>query len=197
MKALENIKSKISELENQKEVLQTEIAELSTAIEDSFEDLLLGRVDESTIDKAKDVYESKTKELQRVTELLERAKIARKKLAIEKIVPFARDNRQKKVAAIQAKYDKQIEAVRKARAAFLSELATLGKIKQEVGGVNQEFNDVLRDMGEQPHVYGAAISETVIIPNGWTREKDATGASEDTQKQVYASGNVPSWAAVE
>jgi len=193
VKELETIKNKIKELEDKKQTLSKELAELSQAIEDSFEDLLLGKVDEATIDAAKEKYEALSEKIKKTDEYLQRAKVVRKKLAVEKVIPFAKENRKKKLEEIQQRYDNQAEAVRKARNAFLQELAKLGKIKNEVGGINAEMNSILVDLGEKTETYGATIQEKPVISGGWTDVADCLGIEELTQKQVY-SGNIPAWA---
>lgn len=95
MKEFETIKTKIKELENKKESLSLELAELSKAIEQSFEDLLLGKVDEKTIDQAKAKFEAIQSDIVRNEEYIQRAKAVRKKLAAEKFIPFAKEKRQK------------------------------------------------------------------------------------------------------
>ncbi|MEG8975389.1 hypothetical protein U8Y98_01585 [Priestia megaterium] len=195
MKEIETIKSKIVELEAKNEELSAELEELSKAIESSVEDLLLGKVDEKTIDKAKEFYEAKTAELKKNEEYIQRAKAVRKKLAVEKFVPFAKENRKKRTKQVQDKYEEQAEVVLQAKKAFLQELAKLGQIKREVGSVNSEYNQTLKDMGEQPSVYGVAINEKpVFSPEGWTHEQDCLGVQELVQQRVYA-GIVPQWAA--
>lgn len=194
MKEIETIKSKINELEAKKEKLTEELSELSAAIEASFEDLIQGKVDEETIEKAKAFHEEKTSELAKTEEFLQRAKAARKKLALEKIVPFAKDKREKRKKEIQERYDKQVKAVHEARNAFLRELAKLGQIRNEIGNANNEYNQLMSDMGEATTPYGAAISETAVISQGWTTDDKATGVNENTQIMTYKSGNVPNFA---
>lgn len=191
MKELETIKTKIGELEAKREALSAELGELSQAINDSFEDLLLGTVDEKTIDQAKEKFESLSAELAKTEEYIQRANAVRKKLAVEKFIPFAKGKRTERTAEIQAKYDEQIKAVHQARKAFLDELAALGKIRKEVGSANQEFNDIMRSIGEEPSVYGTAIQERAVIGGEWTTEAKALGINENTQRQIYSSGNVP------
>ncbi|MFE4522003.1 hypothetical protein ACFRCQ_07570 [Cytobacillus firmus] len=191
MKEIEAIKNKIVELETKKKELAAEIAEISKAIEDSFEDLLLGKVDEKTIDQAKELFEEKTEELRKTEEYIQRAKIARRKFAFEKVIPFAKDKREKQVQEAQKKYNDQVKNVHKARAAFLEELAKLGKVRGDVGKANSEFNQMLVDMGESPQQYGATLTEKPIVSGGWTNEKECLGVAENVQKSVYSSGNIP------
>lgn len=191
MKELETIKTKIAELEAKKEALTAELGELSQAIHDSFEDLLLGKVDEATIDAAKGKFEALSAELTKTEEYIQRANAVRKQLAVAKFIPFAKENRQKRTAEIQAKYDEQIKAVHQARKAFLDELAALGKIRKEVSSANDEFNSIMRDIGEEPSAYGTAIQERAVIGGEWTTEAAALGIKENTQRQIYSSGIVP------
>ncbi|WEA43812.1 hypothetical protein [Priestia aryabhattai] len=193
MKEIDTIKSKIVELETKKEALTEELAELTKAIEDSFEDLLLGNVEEKTIDKAKAKFEELSAELKKNEEYIQRAKAVRKKLAVEKVIPFAKEKREKRQKEIQERYDKQVKVVHEARNAFLRELANLGQIRNEIGAVNSEYNQLLSDMGEAKTPYGSAIREVVVIPNGFTTDEKATGINELIQKQTYSSGNVPSF----
>ncbi|MFE4047235.1 hypothetical protein [Priestia sp. YIM B13490] len=194
MKEIETIKSKIVELETKKEKLTEELGELSKAIEVNFEDLIQGKVDEETIEKAKAFNEEKASELAKTEEYIVRAKAARKKLAHEKMIPFAKQKREKRQKEIQERYDKQVKAVHEARNAFLRELANLGQIRNEIGAVNSEYNQLLSDMGEGKTPYGSAIREVVVIPNGFTPDDKATGINELIQKQTYSSGNVPAFA---
>jgi len=193
MKEIDTIKSKIVELETKNEALTEELAELTKAIEDSFEDLLLGNVEEKTIDKAKAKFEELSAELKKNEEYIQRAKAVRKKLAVEKVIPFAKEKREKRQKEIQERYDKQVKVVHEARNAFLRELANLGQIRNEIGAVNSEYNQLLSDMGEAKTPYGSAIREVVVIPNGFTTDEKATGINELIQKQTYSSGNVPSF----
>ena len=193
MKEIDTIKSKIVELETKNEALTEELAELTKAIEDSFEDLLLGNVEEKTIDKAKAKFEELSAELKKNEEYIQRAKAVRKKLAVEKVIPFAKEKREKRQKEIQERYDKQVKVVHEARNAFLRELANLGQIRNEIGAVNSEYNQLLSDMGEAKTPYGSAVREVVVIPNGFTTDEKATGINELIQKQTYSSGNVPSF----
>lgn len=196
MKELENIKAKISELENKKETLSTEIAELSQAVNDSFEDLLLGKVDDKTIDKAKEKYKSLTEELEKTEEYIQRAKAVRKKLAFEKFIPFAKEKRKKKLDGIQKRYDEKAQEVIVARNELLKQLAELGQIKNEVKGENAKFNNVMIELGESPDNYGSAINERKIhSPENYTKEFECLGLKVETQEIVYKDGNVPQWVA--
>lgn len=193
MKEIDTIKSKFVELETKNEALTEELAELTKAIEDSFEDLLLGNVEEKTIDKAKAKFEELSAELKKNEEYIQRTKAVRKKLAVEKVIPFAKEKREKRQKEIQERYDKQVKVVHEARNAFLRELENLGQIRNEIGAVNSEYNQLLSDMGEAKTPYGSAIREVVVIPNGFTTDEKATGINELIQKQTYSSGNVPSF----
>jgi len=196
MKELETIKAKISELENKKETLSTEIAELSQAINDSFEDLIQGKVDEKTLDKAKEKYKSLTTELEKTEEYIQRAIAVRKKLASEKFIPFAKERREKKIKEGQERYEKQADVVRQSIKNLLQEQAKLGQIRNEtVSKANNEFNDVMIALGENPDIYGLPIHEVTVISNGYTADKDAIGVNEKIQKSTYSSGKVPHWAA--
>jgi chromosome segregation ATPase len=190
MKEIETIKNKIVELESKKEALSAELQGLSQAINDSFEDLLLGKVEEKTIDQAKEKFESLSAEVQKTDEYIQRAKSVRKKLAFEKVIPFAKDKRQKAAAEIQSRYNDQIKAVHEARAAFLEQLAALGKIRNEVGGVNAEYSSLIADMGETSSPYGISIQERPIVSGGWSKPSETLGLDEATQRQAY-SGVVP------
>ncbi|MBY0098671.1 hypothetical protein [Mesobacillus maritimus] len=195
MREVETIKAKIEELESKKEQLSTELAALSEAIENSFEDLLLGKVDNKTIDQAKAKFEELQAEIVKTDEYIQRAKAVRKKLAREKLIPFAKQKRQKAAAEVQAKYNKQVEVVHGARVAFLEELAKLGRIKNEVGGINTEYSSLVNDIGEEVSYYDKAILDErkVHSPENYTKEIDCIGLKVETQVSVYASGNVPNW----
>jgi DNA repair exonuclease SbcCD ATPase subunit len=195
MKLFENekltkVNERIKELEDKKAALQSEMNEILEAIEKTIESYALGDVDEQDVEKAKELLEVKTNEIKEIDELIQRVKAVRKSVALES-VPFVKEARAKKVEAIQKRYDEQATKVIEARNAFLRELAELGRVAKEVGSVNAEFNNVMRELGEQPARFGAAINERTIISGGWTREEDCLGVEENLQKQVYKSGVIP------
>jgi DNA repair exonuclease SbcCD ATPase subunit len=181
MKLFENekltkVNERIKELEDKKAAVQGEMNEILEAVEKTIESYAIGDVDEQDVEKAKELLEVKTNEINEIDELIQRVKAVRKSVALES-VPFVKEARAKKV----------IEA----RNAFLRELAELGRVAKEVGSVNAEFNNVMRELGEQPARFGAAINEKTIISGGWTREEDCLGVEENLQKQVYKSGVIP------
>src|SRR4051794_22566474 len=104
MSQFETIKTKLNELEAKRDQLSGELQELSQAINDSFEDLLLGKVDEKTIDQAKERFEAVQAEIVKNEDLIQRAIVVRKKLAREQVIPFAKEKRAKATATTQAKY---------------------------------------------------------------------------------------------
>ncbi|MGD6841248.1 hypothetical protein ACQCVH_01900 [Bacillus infantis] len=190
---LEAVKSKIAELEAKKKELERQVVEITQAIENSIEDLLIGRVSEEDVENVKELLNDKQKELSKTTELLERAYAIKKKLAVEKFVPFAKERRKKKIADIQERYDEQVEVVRKAIRNLLHEQAKLGQIKAEIGEANAEYNETLSKLGLPTETYGSMINEIVVIPEGITKDEDAIGIKEKIQKETYKSGNVPKW----
>ncbi|MGX6441864.1 hypothetical protein ACWM35_01355 [Neobacillus sp. K501] len=195
MKLFENekftkVNERIKELESKKAAVQGEINEILTAVEKSIEAYALGEVDEKDVKKAEQLLQEKTKEIADLEEMIQRVKGVRKSVAIES-VPFVKEARKKKVEAIQKKYDSKIPEVIAARNEFLKQLAELGRIAKEVGGVNSEFNSIMVELGEKPSVYGSAIDERAVISGGWTLEKDCLGVEENLQLRVYKSGVVP------
>lgn len=193
MKELEAVKSKIEELETKQSELTNAVIELTQAIDESVEQLLVGVVSEEDVEQAKELLSEKQEELAKTTELLQRAYAVKKRLAVEKFIPFAKERREKKIADIQDRYDKQVKVVREAVRNLLREQAKLGQIKSEIGEANAEFNKTLSDLDLPTETYGKAINEIVVIPNGYTIDKDAIGVNEQIQKATYSSGIVPHW----
>jgi len=191
---LEAVKSKIQELENKQDELTNQVIELTQAIEDSTEQLLLGIVSESDVEQAKVLLNDKKSELAETTELLQRAYAVRKKLAVEKFVPFAKEHREKRLKEIQSRYDNKVESVIAARNELLKQLAELGQIKNEIGNVNQEYNKTLFDLGIPTEKYGRTINERkVYSPKDYTPEELCLGLKTETQERAYSSGRVPAW----
>lgn len=191
---LEAVKRKIAELETKKTELERQVSEITQAIENSIEDLLIGRVSEEDVENVKELLSEKQKELAETTELLQRAYAIKRKLAVEKFVPFAKERRKKKIEAIQERYDEQVQNVISARKKFLKELSELGRIKNEVSSVNGEFDATMYDLGEKPSIYGLNINERKIhSPMDYTKEELCIGLKVETQEQVYSNGKVPDW----
>ncbi|MGP4073971.1 hypothetical protein ACTWQB_15695 [Piscibacillus sp. B03] len=190
---LKAVKNKIQELESKKSKVFSEIQEIKDTIDESIEYLLIGKISEEDIEKAKNLLEEKEEELKETDSMLQKAYQARNKLAREKFIPFAKERRKKNIQEIQTKYDRKIQDVQKARNEFLKQLAELGQIKQEVGKANDEFNSVLNELGLESETYGSTIKERVVVPIRFTSDKDAIGVKEQVQKQTYSSGNVPHW----
>ncbi|KXH87371.1 hypothetical protein [Sporosarcina sp. HYO08] len=187
---LEKINARLKEVEAKRDAIQSEVDEIEAALSQSVALYAMGEVDEKDIQAAKQLLHEKKIEFAEVEEMISRIRAVRKTVAIESI-PFVKESRKKKVAAIQKKYVDQIEHVHKARAKFLEELAALGKIKNEVGSINFEYNDLMQELGGKGDVYGAAINERTVISGGFTSPTYCLGVDERTQKQSYASGSVP------
>lgn len=187
---LDKVNEKIEEATLKAEKLQSEIDEINLALTQTFELYAVGDIDEADVQAAEKLLHEKKTKLASTIEMIGKLKAVRKPIAVESI-PFVKEARAKKTEAIQKKYDDQVKNVHKARAAFLEELAALGRIKSEVSSINVEYNDLMVEMGESPTVYGAAINETAVISGGFTSPHKALGVDEITQKQTYTSGSVP------
>ncbi|AQX56043.1 hypothetical protein [Priestia flexa] len=189
---LEKVNEQLTKLESKRNDIVKSIEEMEAALEQTVELFALGEISQKDIEEAHDFLKVRRQELADVERMIAKVSQVRKKVAIETI-PFVKEQRRKKVEAIQKKYDLKISKVIEAKNAFLRELAELGTIRNEVGSANNEFNDVMIEIGENPSQYGEVLNERkVFSPQGFTSEADCLGIKEDVQKQAY-SGNVPSW----
>ncbi|MFF2291016.1 hypothetical protein [Peribacillus butanolivorans] len=189
---LSKVNERLNELESRKDNLQSEVKEILQAVEDSIQAYAMGEVDEATVQKAKSILEAKTKEIGELEEMIQRVRAVRESVVIESI-PFIKTDREKKVEAIQKRYDSKIPEVIAARNELLKKQYELGQIAREVSSANNEFNAVMIELGESPSLYGATLNESkVFSPQGFTNESDCIGVLENVQKQAY-SGNLPQW----
>ncbi|MGG3556271.1 hypothetical protein ABES23_06155 [Peribacillus frigoritolerans] len=189
---LSKVNERLNELEAKKDNLQSEVNEILQAVEDSVQAYAMKDVDEATVEKAKSILDAKTKEIKETEEMIQRVKGVRKSVVLESI-PFIKSDREKKVEAIQKRYDAKVSEVIEARNSFLRKMAELGSIRNEVGSANNEFNAVMIELGESPSIYGAALNEVkTFSPKGFTSEADCLGVKERVQTQAY-SGNLPQW----
>ncbi|PRS16526.1 hypothetical protein C6W27_08990 [Bacillus paralicheniformis] len=191
---LKKVNERLSELTEKRESLQNEVNEILQAVEDSVQSYALGEVSEEDVQKAEQLLQEKTEEIKKTDEMIQRVQSIRKSVAVESI-PLVKEQRRKKVEKIQSKYDKKAAEVIEARNEFLRKLGELGDMKKEVGNVNNEFNSVMVELGENPSAYGAALNEhLVIFERNVTKEADCLGLTEQIQKATYKSGNVPNFA---
>lgn len=191
---LTKVNKRVVELESNIEKIQGEIDEILQTLADNQEAFALGEISEKDLQKIEEILKEKKAEIERNSELIQQVKDVRKKVAFESI-PFVKEAREKKVASLQKEYDKKVKEVHEARNEFIRQLAELGRINNMTNDVTEEYRIAMNKLGEkQPSLWGGAINEITVISRGWTQESKCLGVEESRQKQIYSSGEIPTWA---